>query len=165
MAVDRRTTMSGLSRNRRRLDMGPACSDRGAGRGHRAAAGGGGNLPLALCEAAGSAREVSLPLLRGCRRPRQRLRHRHRREPRQLDLRHDPEHGRPGHQGERDAPLGLYRRPDQDLGRRVVLQPDLDSGRGDRPGQAADREGDRQRHRRRPDCQARTATMRCRAEC
>ena len=58
------------------------------------------------------------------------------------------QHGGPRHQGERDAPLGLHRRPDQDLGRRIVLEPDLDSGRGDRPGQAADREGDRQRHRR-----------------
>ena len=29
----------------------------------------------------------------------------------------------------------------QDLGGRAVLQPDLDPGRGDRPGQAADREG------------------------
>ena len=33
------------------------------------------------------------------------------------------------------------------------------------PGEATDREGDRQRHRRRAACPARTATTRCRAGC
>ena len=57
-------------------------------------------------------------------------------------------HARPRQQGERDAPLGLHRRPDADLGRRPALEPDLDPRRGDRPGQAADREGARRRLRR-----------------
>ena len=70
-----------------------------------------------------------------------------------------------GSQGERDAPLGLHRRPDADLGGRPVLEPDLDPRRGHRPGQAAGREGARRRPRgRRPDGSAH-ATTRCPAGC
>ena len=74
-------------------------------------------------------------------------------------------HARPRHQGERDAPLGLHRRPDEDLGGRPVLEPDLDPRRGDRPGQAADREGARRRPRGDRPVGPAHATTPCRAGC
>ena len=53
----------------------------------------------------------------------------------------------------------------QDLGGGLVLQPDLDPGRGDRPGQAADREGDRQRHRVERPVRPAQLLRACRAGC
>ena len=47
-----------------------------------------------------------------------------------------------GSKGNETHRLGLYRRPDQNLGRGIVFQSDLALGCGDGPGQAADRKGD-----------------------